>query len=224
MCGSPASRSCRAAARRDLPMPGSPEINTIWPSPSLARAQRRSSSSISASRPTRGVRDAERSASNRLSTAAGLSTCQTATGSSNPLTSAVPRSRYSKSSPSSRRVASASITPFAGAISWRRAARFGLLEAGGKVRRLADDDEAGGDADPARQRAGTALQLCDALGKRQARPHGALSVVFVSSRIAEINQDTVAHILGDIAVELGDLLGNGGVIGAEHLAQILWIE
>jgi hypothetical protein len=35
----------------DLPMPGSPEISTSWPFPALVRAQRRSSRSISSSRP-----------------------------------------------------------------------------------------------------------------------------------------------------------------------------
>ena len=56
----------------------------------------------------------------------GPSTCHAATGASNPFTWAVPRSRYSNRSPSSRRVASAMITPFAGAIACSRAARFGV--------------------------------------------------------------------------------------------------
>src|SRR5262245_28726932 len=67
-------------------MPGSPEINTIWPSPSLAHSQRRSSSSISASRPISGVSDADRNASKRLATVLGRSTCQTGTGVCSPLT------------------------------------------------------------------------------------------------------------------------------------------
>ena len=58
-----------AAVSRDLPMPGSPEISTTRPSPLFACCQRRSSSSISSSRPTSGV-SPERNASNRLSIAA----------------------------------------------------------------------------------------------------------------------------------------------------------
>src|SRR5215471_11553613 len=50
---------------RDLPMPGSPEISTTWPSPALARAQRRSRRSISSSRPTSGVSADPCNASNR---------------------------------------------------------------------------------------------------------------------------------------------------------------
>ena len=65
---------------RDLPMPGSPEISTTWPSPALARAQRRNSRSISSSRPTSGVSADPRNASNRLSTTLGRSTCQAGTG------------------------------------------------------------------------------------------------------------------------------------------------
>src|SRR5262249_41670970 len=47
---------------RDLPMPGSPASRTTRPSPSLTCVQRRSSSSISSSRPTSGVRADERKA------------------------------------------------------------------------------------------------------------------------------------------------------------------
>ena len=52
--------------------------STIWPSPALARAQRRNSSSISSSRPTSGLSADPRNASNRLATILSLSTCQTA--------------------------------------------------------------------------------------------------------------------------------------------------
>lgn len=44
--------------RRDLPMPASPLSRTTWPSPAIARRQRRNSSSISSSRPTNGVKAA----------------------------------------------------------------------------------------------------------------------------------------------------------------------
>jgi hypothetical protein len=40
-------------------------------------------------------------------------------------------------------------------------------------------------------------------------------------RIAEIDQDTVAHVLGDKAVKPGDGLGDRAVVVADQLAQIL---
>ena len=46
MCGSAARRSRSVAVSRDLPIPGSPESNTTWPSPVFAFDQRRNKSSI----------------------------------------------------------------------------------------------------------------------------------------------------------------------------------
>jgi hypothetical protein len=42
-------------------------------------------------------------------------------------------------------------------------------------------------------------------------------------RIAEIDQDAVAHIFGDKAGEAGDGVGDAAMIGAENLAQILGV-
>ena len=39
--GSPCSSSCNATMIRDLPIPGSPERSTTWPSPLVVRRQRR---------------------------------------------------------------------------------------------------------------------------------------------------------------------------------------
>ncbi len=91
-------------AMRDLPMPGSPASRTTLPSPPTACRQRRSSSAISSSRPTSGVRLAERCASNRLSTSLWPSTCAISTGVADPLSATLPRSRYSKRAPTRRRV------------------------------------------------------------------------------------------------------------------------
>ena len=44
------------------------------------------------------------------------------------------------------------------------------------------------------------------------------------SRVAEIDQHAVAHVFGDKAIEPGDDLGDGAVIRADDLAQILGIE
>src|SRR5260370_757585 len=59
---------------RDLPRPGSPQTRTTWPSPALARAQRRTSTSTSSSRPTSRLSAAPPNASNPLSTALGRRT------------------------------------------------------------------------------------------------------------------------------------------------------
>ena len=48
--------------------------------------------------------------------------------------------------------------------------------------------------------------------------------MLVRQRVAEIGEDPVAHILGDIAPQPGNHLGHGGLISPEHLAQIFRIE
>ena len=55
VCGVSPSRARNSSISRDLPMPGSPTIWTNWPSPFVARSQRRLRRSSSSSRPTRGV-------------------------------------------------------------------------------------------------------------------------------------------------------------------------
>ncbi|MGA7863977.1 MAG: hypothetical protein WCA23_08275, partial [Stellaceae bacterium] len=62
-------------------------MRTTWPSPALARSQRRSRSSISSSRPISRLSAEPRNASNRLSTVLGHSTCQAGTGAVMPFTS-----------------------------------------------------------------------------------------------------------------------------------------
>jgi hypothetical protein len=118
------------------------------------------------------------------------------------------------------------ITPFAGAISCSRAARFGVSPTNSApcvagTDQIADHNSARWRCRWARQGRNRS-QLCDALGKPDppARP------VSVSRELAD-SRNKSRHrrpYIGDIAVELGDLLSNGGVIGAEHLAQILRIE
>ena len=43
-----------SSANRDLPIPGSPVISTLWPRPALTRSHACNNSSISALRPTSG--------------------------------------------------------------------------------------------------------------------------------------------------------------------------
>ena len=54
--------------------------------------------------------------------------------------------------------------------------------------------------------------------------HRPLSVVLVRLRIPEIDQNSVAHVLGDKPGEARDRIGDAAVIGADNLSQILGIE
>jgi hypothetical protein len=55
-------------------------------------------------------------------------------------------------------------------------------------------------------------------------PHSALGVVFVRARIAEINENAVAHVFGDKTAVTLDSRGAAAMIGADDVAQILGIE
>ena len=112
------------------------------------------------------------------------------------------------------------------------------LHPGGEVRRIADDrllprragaqqiandDEAGGDAD-AQPQPLRRFQRADGIDQGQSGPDRPLGVVLMRLRIAEIDQNPVAHVFGDKAVEAGDRVGDAAVVGADHLAQILGIK
>ena len=64
----------------------------------------------------------------------------------------------------------------------------------------------------------------DAVNQSQTGPHRLLGIVFMCLGIAEIREDAVSHILGDIAPKLDDHLSHNGVIGREHLTQVLRIK
>ena len=44
------------------------------------------------------------------------------------------------------------------------------------------------------------------------------------SRVAEISEHSVAHVLGDIPVEAPDAIGDGAMVCSDDLAQILGVE
>ena len=65
---------------------------------------------------------------------------------------------------------------------------------------VADDDQPGRDADPhVQRRARRGDQLRRGLDNREPGLHGALGVVFVGLRIAEIGEHAIAHVFGDEA-------------------------
>jgi hypothetical protein len=113
------------------------------------------------------------------------------------------------------------------------------LQAGGEVRRfaddrlllrrafadqIADDDQPGSDPDAPLELYGPDIEATDCVDDVKPCPDRPLGIVFMRLRVAEINQHAVAHVFGDKAVEPDDDLGDGAVIGGDDLAQILGIE
>src|SRR5207237_747544 len=100
------------------------------------------------------------------------------------------------------------------------------LQAGGEVRRLthdaallpfagsdqiANDDLSGADADTNPQWLGL-WESPNGIDESKASAHRLLGGVLVRLRVAEINQNSVAHIFGDKAAEVRDRIGDTAVI------------
>ena len=68
------------------------------------------------------------------------------------------------------------------------------------------------------------IEASDGIDDTQPGADRPLGVVFMRSRVAEINQDPVTHIFCDKAVEAADDICHGAVIGGDDLAQIFRIE
>jgi hypothetical protein len=64
------------------------------------------------------------------------------------------------------------------------------------------------------------IEATDRVDQMQPRPDRALAIILMRSRVAEIDQHAVAHLLGDKAIEPG----NDAVIHGDDLAQILGVE
>jgi len=107
------------------------------------------------------------------------------------------------------------------------------LQPRGEVRRLAgdivlynlaaDDNQPGGDPDPRVKFFGL-VQLLYPVDQRQTASRGALGIILVRLRIAEINQDAVAHVAGDKPAKPLDDPCDAAMVGADDPAQILGIE
>ena len=90
---------------------------------------------------------------------------------------------------------------------------------------ITDHDHAGGDAHPDLQRrAGRRHKPGHRVDEGEPRLHRMLGVVFARLRIAEIDQDAVAHVLGDETAVTLDRLGAASMIGADDGAQILRVQ
>src|SRR5215468_4358371 len=217
-------RSARAATRRDLPIPGSPEISTICP---LA-FQQEVEIVLAADEIGQTCR------ADRLEAALGIGyaldrPCRDRLGNTLELVRAeVAQTEQITEQPAGGR---------------RDDDRPGLgqsLKAGRKVRRLpdhgvlaqrilaakvADHYDAARDADAYRERLpGARLELGNGGNDIEPRPHGSLGIVFMREGIAEIGQYSVAPELGKEAVIRSRNTGAGGVIGIDHSAHVLRIE
>ena len=113
------------------------------------------------------------------------------------------------------------------------------LQAGGQVRRFADDrlflrrafadqiadnHQPGGDPDARLQLDGLDVEATHRIDRAQPRSHRPLGVVLMRLRVAEIDQYAVAHVPGDKTIALGDFCGDSAVIRGDDLAQILGIK
>jgi len=91
-------------------------------------------------------------------------------------------------------------------------------------KQIADNHQSCGDPDTRLELDGHDIEATNRIDYAQSGPDGALGIVLMGSRVAEIDQDSVAYVLGDKPVEPRDDLGGGVVICAGDLAQILGIE
>ena len=205
---------------RDLPIPGSPESSTTWPSPSFAPAATGAAAARSPprARPAASGRSpgAPRSALGPAST----STRQATSGSAKPLRRCGPRSSSSNRPPTSRRVAAL--------ITTRPARRAPAAAPPGSASRrpprpcgtLADQvphhHVPGRDADPRGSLAPRLRQARadDILDQLKPGPHRPLGIVLVRPRPAEIGQHAVAQVLGDVPSRTADHVRAGRLVGA----------
>ena len=124
-----------------------------------------------------------------------------------------------------------------------RVGRGQPLETGGQVGRvpqgqvfvppaaahLADHHQPGVDADPHRQADARVPQQAGRqrphrLQNAQAGAHGALRVIFMRLRIAKVDEQAIAQVLGHMPGKALDHGDAGGLVGADHLAEVFGIE
>ncbi len=89
---------------------------------------------------------------------------------------------------------------------------------------IADDHQPGSDPDPRVERAGFDIEASDTVDDAQPRPDRPLGIILMRSRVTEINQHPIAHILGDKPGEAADRLGDGATVGADDLPQIFGVQ
>jgi hypothetical protein len=94
---------------------------------------------------------------------------------------------------------------------------------------LAYDDEPGVNAHANRE-AGVAvpsetnIQPLQRVDNPERRPHCPLGIVLVGPRIAKVDKESVAEILGDVALEPLDYLGAGLLVGSHQVSELLRVQ
>ena len=68
------------------------------------------------------------------------------------------------------------------------------------------------------------VELSQSLHHRQPSPHRSLGVIFVHPGVAEVHEQAIAEVLGDMPLKASNHLGAGLLIGVYHLAEILRVE
>ena len=109
----------------------------------------------------------------------------------------------------------------------RRLAEDGFLLGGAVADEVARDDESGRYPHAGRQRPGRRRrrpQPGDRLDHAQAGTDGALGIILVGVRVAEENEDPVAHVPRDRAAELPHHRGARRLEPADHVAQLLELQ
>jgi hypothetical protein len=111
----------------------------------------------------------------------------------------------------------------------RRLADDRGLRCGSLADLVADDHGSRGDADPHREfdpgrPRDHSIQLRHRIHDIETRPHRTLGLVFMGARVAEIDEDAVAHILGDKAVVAPDHGTVAALIRTDHIAQIFGVH
>jgi hypothetical protein len=107
----------------------------------------------------------------------------------------------------------------------RRLADHCLLRGRPAADEIADDHSPGGDPDPRGQGARVrGMEAAHCLDRRQSGSDRAFGLVLVGPGPAKIRQNAVAHELGDMPFEAGDLGGHRVLVGVDDVAHLLGVE
>jgi hypothetical protein len=67
-------------------------------------------------------------------------------------------------------------------------------------------------------------QCVHSLDHPQSSPHRAQGVIFMGLGVAKVDQEAIAQILRNVSLKAPNHLGADGLVGADHLTPVFWIE